>query len=1375
MQIQNHEILLNKKNKQEASFKANPTVNKVVKAAADEALKIAGAAAVAIGTAAIALTKKEESIESIENPIKADKDSPELEYIDALSVKDMRIICKKLKISEEDINNLELESDSVRKLFGVALVLFRQNFFEDESYKNIEDFLGLLIQNIKEEDSIEKRYQYTKEAYESYKYCTENNFQLIKQKTETSIALKELFDNEIFQTRIKEIYQFIANYNKVSGEKFKLDSIVDFRTSAFPSLKELEATSKALQKSGIKFDSKTSFEKVQDLENPEFAEKLKLKEEYPEVPYEIVSEIAKTDLDIKDARKILNVWQEKFIKDLSLKERYYLKEITEVCKKINKENLNCAISLIEKTANYQFQKLQEILDNINSDNVNPFYFFAKNPTIDISSCLQIIKSRLDLITKEKLDTWAEKCTNTDDIVYSVKSINEENFDIVEDILLNKKIAYYNKETILNQINSFNKRIAKELLAKDRIEYLENITKEIQENNFEIAEKIWDKYKDKLENRDFSKLLSSIEHMEMSFIEDILNDERFKDCSLGADFIGSITKEKYDLIKEIYYNHPNLKQIELSFISKAIRQDNLEFAKKLLTRENIDKMLNDEFIASLGAICDIIRATTPENINLAKYLLKNKPELCRRIDPCAITSTIIYDLLCSFNGNFDYVVEQVENGVLDEQPQIAKFRTDCWEKIIERKYLDKGLSKHFIELYAKAEDEDIDTKHKELLEDAFAKRDLLKTGLDDLSDSQIRMVFHTPEIIKALDLLGKSNLEAAFPLMIDNFENFAGIVSKMTLSDANKALLVSVINPTLTPEYKTLRKEINCLKKQLNELVGKENLAKINEFKRQQVEILQLLDPLKAEFKTLQAEYKENPTPEIEQQIQQLKTEIKPLETQAKALGAQAQSIYFQSENAEQIKEVMKEIGLKTKQAQTIANSSKALDPRDVVLKIRVLAGLSTNCTEEELRSFIEMIRTSGEDKNKAWNDAINKKVFEKIGIEFDQELSDKLRFSESKYLSELFVSSREFFKNLNILINHIKEHPELSIEEALDTLPENQETKRMLEELGIDYHAWTRINKESHTKVEIKLNAEQARDAAIKSLEDDLNDLQFKTLPNEVKDKIWIALAKIGVTFEKSYRDRFVGDGFNAGQEEYWKLFKDSKPIVFEDMPKIMSIIKEVINKDEFWTKRHYDSEVETARGTMYEHLIKLRTADVDNARALKEDEVHEIEIHKTDMYDIKKALGLGNDGQCCTGLGRNFNEWTAPNYIMYKCIGAIELTDNGNFVGNTMIFIAMVDGEPALVLDNIELKTKYQNNPKIRNAFVEYAKKLCEELGKPDMAIYAGPNRHKLDMSIFPKDERQMRPIGSTGKGEVYMDYATGRRSVNSTNTESVFLYKIR
>ena len=120
-------------------------------------------------------------------------------------------------------------------------------------------------------------------------------------------------------------------------------------------------------------------------------------------------------------------------------------------------------------------------------------------------------------------------------------------------------------------------------------------------------------------------------------------------------------------------------------------------------------------------------------------------------------------------------------------------------------------------------------------------------------------------------------------------------------------------------------------------------------------------------------------------------------------------------------------------------------------------------------------------------------------------------------------------------------------------------------------------------------------------------------------------------------------------------------------------------------------------------------------------------------------------------------------------------MTDKGAFVGNTMTYIAYVDGKPALVLDNIELKTKYQNNDKIRDTFIEYAKKLCEEIGQPDLPIYAGPNRHKLDMSIYPKSEHSMEPIGSSGDEYVYIDYDAGRHQVGKGGATRIKMYKIR
>ena len=75
----------------------------------------------------------------------------------------------------------------------------------------------------------------------------------------------------------------------------------------------------------------------------------------------------------------------------------------------------------------------------------------------------------------------------------------------------------------------------------------------------------------------------------------------------------------------------------------------------------------------------------------------------------------------------------------------------------------------------------------------------------------------------------------------------------------------------------------------------------------------------------------------------------------------------------------------------------------------------------------------------------------------------------------------------------------------------------------------------------------------------------------------------------------------------------------------------------------------------------------------------------------------------------------------------------------------AKVDGELALVMDNIELNSKYQYNDKIRDAFMEYAKKICEEVGKPDLPIYAGPYRHKLNMTPYKTDTHDLTIIGST------------------------------
>ena len=161
-------------------------------------------------------------------------------------------------------------------------------------------------------------------------------------------------------------------------------------------------------------------------------------------------------------------------------------------------------------------------------------------------------------------------------------------------------------------------------------------------------------------------------------------------------------------------------------------------------------------------------------------------------------------------------------------------------------------------------------------------------------------------------------------------------------------------------------------------------------------------------------------------------------------------------------------------------------------------------------------------------------------------------------------------------------------------------------------------------------------------------------------------------------------------------------------------------------------------------------------------------------MNNVEHALFLGNHSGCCTAVGFGSNQWTAPNYIMCKMISAIEVLDCKEPISNTMCYIAEIDGKPSLILDNIELQAKYQYNDEIRDMLIEYAKKMTAEIGNPDMPIYAGPNRHKVDFDNFELINKDFRIIGSTGKGSIYLDFDAEEHEIDGTEIFNSEFYKL-
>ena len=343
----------------------------------------------------------------------------------------------------------------------------------------------------------------------------------------------------------------------------------------------------------------------------------------------------------------------------------------------------------------------------------------------------------------------------------------------------------------------------------------------------------------------------------------------------------------------------------------------------------------------------------------------------------------------------------------------------------------------------------------------------------------------------------------------------------------------------------------------------------------------------------------------------------------------------------------------------------------------------------------------------------------------------------------------------------------LDIDSGLDNFLNNFRTKEIFESREIDYYKWSRWNKDSYISDKVTITAEDAKNKAVKNMVFDLATLYYsEAIPEEERDKIFDVLDQLGVyVVEKD-------NNIEVGMDDEGTL----RGIVYDDLTPIISIIKCILNAEPFWVTGSENETTDKIRDMFYNHFMLQRKQEIACTKNLKESEEVDIKVQKVNMSDIKHSLCLGNYSHCCTALGSQSNEWSAITYIMNRCISAIEVLANDEPVGNTMMYLADVNGELSLVLDDIELQTKYQNNNKIRDMIIKYAKQLCKEIGKPDIPIYTGPGMQKVDLSEFPLlENNEMVIIGESPENStgIYLDFDNGEHFIDGT-TEICNLYRI-
>lgn len=647
--------------------------------------------------------------------------------------------------------------------------------------------------------------------------------------------------------------------------------------------------------------------------------------------------------------------------------------------------------------------------------------------------------------------------------------------------------------------------------------------------------------------------------------------------------------------------------------------------------------------------------------------------------------------------------------------------------------------------------------------ALKNKDVLRAAEEELSDDDVINLFYLncADTVKAISLVGEKAMMYAFSFKSEELTNYIEKMASLSekLSPEMKEVFLKNLNPINLKEYKILKEEQKVLKNNLQKQLSSEDKILLAESKNAIVTLLKENSELKSKINEHQLS---------ETKKQELLKKIKDNNLEIKKHKLSVQKI---SDKHPGLQKRINEIDVKLRNLKE--NAVK--DPKSLVEISNVFSAFEDE--EKYLKPLLPYLNPKTPKEKELYAEQLNKLLFKKIGIKYDITTAQKLNLTNSPYLGELFNESYAFNKNITSLINVIKENRELTIAQALDSLPQNIETKRQFEAIGIDYDKWVNVDKNSYVHIDIQTDKESSQKAAIRNLEADFNDVDFKKLPKNEQNRLLDVLKQNEVELVSQEEILYDEEGYVEDRTNISRMYKDGKPLQFDMLEKLVTALKQDINSNPFWDSfdGEWDEDISTAKSTIYNHLVKLRYSDVKNALKVKDKKTVEMEVHKADMNNISHALFLGNQASCCTAVGTGSNQFSAPNYIKNKLISAIEVMDGSNFVGNTMCYFAKINGEAALVLDNIELSSQYQYNDKIRDAIFEYAKKLTAEAGKPDMPIYAGPNRHKVDMSNLKLKKEKMTIIGSTASDRIYLDFDANAHQIDGKKSCNVSLYKIK
>ena len=391
----------------------------------------------------------------------------------------------------------------------------------------------------------------------------------------------------------------------------------------------------------------------------------------------------------------------------------------------------------------------------------------------------------------------------------------------------------------------------------------------------------------------------------------------------------------------------------------------------------------------------------------------------------------------------------------------------------------------------------------------------------------------------------------------------------------------------------------------------------------------------------------------------------------------------------------------------------------------------------------------------AFNRAITDKIYNKHNVKPSEELQDKINY-DPKYTIKLLSADRDFSPEYRKLIELMDKDPNKPLSELRETIPENQATRKLFEENGLDYEKWTKFDETFEKPFTLEVNAREALESVQKNAAGEFSAVILSDLPDKDIEFIESIIADV-------YKNKFKTEKPAAYTSNKGFVKNDGRPLTRQQH---ITLIQEVIDKikenKEFGIEKNADGTTKTAiYANEFLNHLESRIKDLTDAAQIK-DMSEELYVRLSDDDDVGRNLFFGNHVHCCTSV-QNSNGFAQPQHLMNTYVRGIEIVDkNGNSYGNSMCYFAKVDGKLTFVIDSFEANGKLGASKEVTDAMISTGKLICAEMGRPDAAVMLGPNYNKIDKSRFTETDGHTIEIIGRAPESTYIDCIGGRGDIN-------------